>query len=185
MEVNQMALIRWEPVRELNSIQSEMNRLFNTFFDSPTTTNGAGNRSLSRWIPAMDLVETEGEFVLRADLPGLSEEDVKIELEDNVLTIKGERKAEHEERKEGYYRVERSSGSFARSLTLPEGVDADAVEASFDRGVLEVRIPKPEVRKPRKVEITVGREPKTLEGTETEAGPAEAAPAEAAPADAA
>src|SRR4051794_33267062 len=108
-EVSSMALIRWEPVRELNTIQSEMNRLFNTFFDSPTTTNGAGNRSLRRWIPPMDLVETEGEFVLRADLPGLAEEDVHIEFEDNVLTIKGDRKAEHEERREGYYRVERSS----------------------------------------------------------------------------
>jgi HSP20 family protein len=171
-----MALIRWEPVRELNTIQSEMNRLFNTFFDAPTTTNGAGNRSFRRWIPAMDLVETEGEFVLRADLPGLSEEDVNIELEDNVLTIKGERKAEHEERKEGYYRVERSSGAFSRSLTLPEGVDAEAVKASFDRGVLEVRIPKPEERKPRKVAISVGAgEPKAIEGKETEAAPADAA----------
>ncbi|HEY2769177.1 MAG TPA: Hsp20/alpha crystallin family protein [Solirubrobacteraceae bacterium] len=177
-----MALIRWEPVRELNTIQSEMNRLFNTFFDTPTTTNGAGNRNFRRWIPAMDLVETEKDFVLRADLPGLSEEDVQIELEDNVLTIKGERKAEHEERKEGYYRVERSSGAFSRSLTLPEGVDAEAVEASFDRGVLEVRIPKPEQRKPRKVAISVGRgesgepgEPKAIEGTETQAVPADAA----------
>ena len=104
----------------------------------------------------MDLVETEDEFVLRADLPGLTEDDVKIELDDNVLTISGERKAEHEERKEGYYRVERASGSFSRSLTLPEGVDADAVKASFDHGVLEVRIPKPEQHKPRKVAISVG-----------------------------
>ena len=81
---------------------------------------------------------------------------MNIELEDNVLTISGERKAEHEERKEGYYRVERSSGSFSRSLTLPEGVDADAVKASFESGVLEVRIPKPEQHKPRKVEIALG-----------------------------
>jgi HSP20 family protein len=176
-----MALIRWEPVRELNTIQSEMNRLFNTFFDSPTTTNGAGNRNFRRWIPAMDLVETEAEFVLRADLPGLSEQDVNIELEDNVLTIKGERKAEHEERKEGYYRVERSSGAFARSLTLPEGVDAEAVQARFDRGVLEVRIPKPEERKPRKVAISVGHgAPKAIEGNETAAAPAEDASGDAA-----
>ena len=104
----------------------------------------------------MDLVETEEDFVLRADLPGLSEEDVNIELEDNVLTISGERKAAHEERKEGYYRVERASGAFSRSLTLPEGVDPERVRASFDRGVLEVRIPKPEQRKPRKVTISAG-----------------------------
>jgi HSP20 family protein len=162
-----MALIRWEPVRELNTIQSEMNRLFNTFFDSPPPANANGpvNR---RWLPAMDLLETENDFVLRADLPGLSEADVNIELDDNVLTISGERKSEHEERKEGYYRVERASGAFTRSLTLPEGIDPEAVKASFDRGVLEVRIPKPEERKPRKVAISVGAEPKTIEGSETE-----------------
>ena len=118
----------------------------------------------------MDLVETEDDFVLRADLPGLSEADVNIELEHNVLTVSGERKAEHEERKEGYYRVERASGAFSRSLTLPEGVDAEAVRASFDKGVLEVRVPKPEQRKPRKVSISVGggqKQQKTIEGSET------------------
>jgi HSP20 family protein len=106
--------------------------------------------------------------VLRADLPGISESDVKIELDDNVLRISGERKSEQEERKQGYYRIERSSGAFSRSLTLPEGVDADAVKATFDQGVLEVRVPKPEARKPRKVEISVGSAPKTIEGTDTE-----------------
>jgi HSP20 family protein len=160
-----MALIRWEPVRELNTIQSEVNRLFNTLFDSPTASNGSGAQTLRRWIPAMDLVETDADFVLRADLPGLTEQDVNIELEDNVLTVSGERKAEHEERKEGYYRVERSSGSFSRSLTLPEGVDPEAVKASFEHGVLEVRIPKPEQRKPRKVAISVANatQPATIE----------------------
>lgn len=163
-----MALIRWEPVRELSTIQNEMNRLFNTFFDAPTTGNGSGGQGLRRWVPAMDLVETADDFVLRADLPGVKEEDVKIELEENVLTLSGERKAEHEERKEGYYRVERSSGSFARSLTLPEGVDAAAVNAKFENGVLEVRIPKPEQRKPRKVEISVGgTQTQAIEGAET------------------
>jgi HSP20 family protein len=162
-----MALIRWEPARELNSLQSEMNRLFNTFFDTPAGAGRPGNGG-RRWLPAMDLVETPDHFVLRADLPGLSEEDVDIELEDNVLTISGERKAEHEDRQEGYYRVERASGSFRRSLTLPEGVDPAAIEASFDKGVLEVRIPKPEERKPRKVAISVGGgEPKTIEGSES------------------
>jgi HSP20 family protein len=116
----------------------------------------------------MDLVETQDDFVLRADLPGLTESDVNIELEDNVLTVSGERKAEHEERKEGYYRVERASGVFSRSLTLPEGVNPEAVKASFENGVLEVRIPKPEQRKPRKVAISVGGEKqKTIEGSET------------------
>ncbi|HET8977134.1 MAG TPA: Hsp20/alpha crystallin family protein [Solirubrobacteraceae bacterium] len=161
-----MALIRWEPVRELGTIQNEMNRLFNSFFDTPSPANG---QALRRWVPAMDLVETETHFVLRADLPGMSEADVNIELEDNVLTISGERKLEHEERRAGYYRVERSSGAFRRSLTLPEGVDASAVKATFDRGVLEVSIPKPEQRIPRKVQISVGgsAQTKTIEGSET------------------
>jgi HSP20 family protein len=162
-----MTLIRWEPTRELNSLQSDMNRLFNAFFDAPAAGNGA---SIRRWVPAMDLVETEDHFVLRADLPGLSEDDVSIELEDNVLTLSGERRAEHDDREEGYYRVERAAGTFARSLTLPEGIDPDAVEATFDRGVLEVRIPKPEQRKPRKVAISVGDSgnPGAIEGSESD-----------------
>jgi HSP20 family protein len=159
-----MALIRWEPVRELNTLQSEMNRLFNNLFDAPAPNGGTAG--VRRWLPAMDLVETEDNFVLRADLPGLSEEDVNIELEDNVLTISGERKSEHEDRKEGFYRVERASGSFSRSLTLPEGVNPESIKASFDRGVLEVSIPKPEERKPRKVAISVGGgDQKTIEGS--------------------
>jgi HSP20 family protein len=161
-----MALIRWEPVRELQTMQNEMNRLFNTFFDSPQTGNG-GQTPLRRWIPAMDVVETDDHFVLRADLPGLSEKDINIELEDSVLTISGERKAEHEQRNEGYYRVERASGSFSRSLTLPEGVNAEGIQAHFDKGVLEVRIPKPEQQKPRKVQISLGGSAKTIEGTES------------------
>ncbi|MDQ6607715.1 MAG: Hsp20/alpha crystallin family protein [Actinomycetota bacterium] len=161
-----MALIRWEPVRELHTMQNEMNRLFNTFFDSPTQNGGTTQRG---WIPATDLVETESEYVLRADLPGLSEGEVNIELDETVLTISGERRADHEVRKEGYYRVERAAGKFSRSLTLPEGVRADSIKASFDRGVLEVRIPKPEQRKPRKVSIAVGGAPKTIEATENDA----------------
>jgi HSP20 family protein len=166
-----MALVRWEPARELASLQQEMNRLFTTFFDAPATAGGAGNGgALRRWVPAMDLVETDDQFVLRADLPGLSEGDVNIEVEDGVLTVSGERKAEHEEKKEGYYRVERSFGSFRRSLTLPDGVDPESVTASVDKGVLEVRIPKPEDRKPRKVAIQVGGKPAAIEGQETGEG---------------
>jgi HSP20 family protein len=151
-----MAIVRWEPLREFSTLQNEMNRLFNTVFDAPAQPNGG---TLRRWMPAMDLVETEEHFVLRADLPGLAEDAVNIEVEDRVLTISGERKAEHETTKEGYHRVERAFGAFSRSLTLPEGIDPEAVSASFDRGVLEVRIPKPEQRKPRKISIA----PKTIE----------------------
>jgi HSP20 family protein len=144
-----MTIVRWEPLRELGSLQNEMNRLFNTVFDTPAN----GGSTLRRWVPSMDLVETEDHFVLRADLPGMGEEDIKIEFEDGTLTVSGERKAEHESKNEGYYRVERAFGSFSRSLTLPKGIDAEAVTANFDRGVLEVRVPKPEQRKPRRIEI--------------------------------
>ena len=156
-----MALVRWEPVRELNSLQNEMNRLFSTFFDTPAPGNGGA--SGRRWIPAMDLVETADHYVLTADLPGLGQEDINLEFEGDVLTLSGERKSAQEDRKEGYYRIERATGSFGRSLTLPEGVDPEAVTAKFDRGVLEVRIPKPEQRKPKKVAIQVGDAPKTIE----------------------
>ena len=130
-KVNHMALIRWEPV--------PMNRLFNSLFDTPTVQS-AGTR---RWLPATDLVESDTHYVLRADLPGVSEADINVELDHNVLTISGERKSEHEDRKPGYYRVERTSGSFRRSVRLPEGVDGEAITATFDRGVLEVSVPKP------------------------------------------
>jgi HSP20 family protein len=162
-----MALIRWEPAREINSLQQEMNRLFSSFFDTTSATPAAGTGA-RRWIPAMDLVETEDHFVLRADLPGVAEGDVDLSLEDRVLTVSGERKAEHEERGEGFYRLERAAGSFSRSLTLPEGVDGDAISAHFDKGVLEVRIPKPEERKPRKVAIQVGDAPAAIEGRAAE-----------------
>jgi HSP20 family protein len=160
-----MALVRWEPVRELTSLQNEMNRLFTTFFDAPTSGNGEG--AARRWIPAMDLVETDDHFVLKADLPGLDEGDFNLEVEDNVLTVSGERRAEHEDKREGYVRVERAYGSFRRSLTLPEGIDPEGVTASFDKGVLEVRIPKPEERKPRRVAIQVGDRPAAIEGNES------------------
>jgi HSP20 family protein len=154
-----MTIVRWEPLREFGALQNEMNRLFNTVFDAPLPGNG-GN-AMRRWMPPMDLVETDDHFVLRADLPGLGEDDVKIEFEDGTLTVSGERKAEHESKGEGYHRVERAFGAFSRSLTLPQGVDPEAVTASFNRGVLEVSIPKPEERKPRRIEIGGGQ--KTIE----------------------
>ena len=125
----------------------DLHRLFNTLFEDRASV------AQQRWVPSMDLVEADDHFVLKADLPGLSEDDVNIEVRDNALTISGERKAEHEQRERGWYRVERSFGSFSRSLSLPEGVDADAISASFDRGVLSVTIPKPEQRKPRRIQI--------------------------------
>jgi HSP20 family protein len=155
-----MAIVRWEPLRELTSLQNEMNRLFSTAFDAPSNGNGS---TLRRWMPAMDLVETDDHFVLTADLPGMTEADVNIEVDDRVLTVSGERKANHEASQDGYHRVERAFGSFSRSLTLPKGVNAEAVEANFENGVLEIRIPKPEQPKPRKITIA----PKTIEAGET------------------
>jgi HSP20 family protein len=164
-----MAIIRWEPAREISSLQQEMNRLFGSFFDATATGGGAAAGTPHRWIPAMDLVETDDDFVLRADLPGLSEGDIELALEDNVLTLSGERKAEHAEKGEGFYRLERASGAFSRSLTLPDGVDGDAIAARFDRGVLEVRIPKPAQTKPRKLQIHVADEKDTIEASAGEA----------------
>jgi HSP20 family protein len=139
----------------------EVDRLFDAFF--------GGEGSARRWVPAMDLVEADDHFVLKADLPGLAEGDVSIEIHDGTLRISGERKSEHEQREKGWYRIERSSGSFSRSLTLPEGVDPDGITAEFDRGVLEVRIPKPEERKPRRIEIASGNgKPAAVEGTAEE-----------------
>jgi HSP20 family protein len=158
-----MALVRWEPLRELNALQGEMNRLFNSFFDE----GNGGGAERRRWAPAVDLLEHEESLVLKADLPGLTEDDVQIEVRDNVLTISGERKAEHSEQQNGYYRVERSFGRFSRSLALPQGVNADGINAAFENGVLEVTIPKPEERKPRRIEIG-GSGKQTLEGTVTE-----------------
>jgi HSP20 family protein len=156
-----MALVRWEPARELSTLQGEMNRLFSAFFE------GGDQEAARRWAPAMDLVESENHLILRADLPGVSEDDVHIEVRDSVLTISGERKTESTEERNGYYRMERAFGHFARSLTLPEGVDADGIAASFDKGVLEVKIPKPEERKPRRIAINRGSDG-TVEGTATE-----------------
>ena len=160
-----MALVQWEPARELSSLQTEMNRLFGSFFE-PAAGASPGAR---RWLPAMDLVEQDDAFVLHADLPGMVDEDVHVEVDGDVLTISGERKAEHEAKKDGYVRVERSFGVFRRSLTLPDGVDPEHVAAKFERGVLEVRIPKPAERRPRKVAIAVGDSARTIEGEPQEA----------------
>ncbi len=156
-----MALIRWDPIRDLDSLQSDMNRLFDRFFEGGRNANGGAIR---RWIPPMDLVESDDHLVLRADLPGMKEDDVEIEIKDGVLTVSGERKTQLEDKHEGYYRLERATGTFSRSLTLPDGVDAEAIKATFDNGVLEVRIPKPVQAQPRRVQIGVGgAEPKTIE----------------------
>jgi HSP20 family protein len=149
-----MTTMRWEPLRELNTLQSEMNRLFNTAFDQP----GAG-----RWVPAMDLVESADHYVVSADLPGLKLEDVKIEVEDATLTVSGQRARDPREGRDGFYRFERAFGAFSRTLTLPKNVDAKAITATFADGVLELTIPKPEQAKPHRIEITPGERQATIE----------------------
>ncbi|HEV2859296.1 MAG TPA: Hsp20/alpha crystallin family protein [Solirubrobacterales bacterium] len=132
-----------------------MNRLFDSFFGRREGAAGAAYGS-RRWIPPMDLVETEDNLVLRADLPGVEEKDIEIEVKDGVLTVSGERRAQHEDKREGFHRVERSFGRFSRALELPKGVDPQNVSAHFDKGVLEVRMPKPAERKPTRIEINSG-----------------------------
>jgi HSP20 family protein len=141
MEVTDMSLlVRPEPV------STEFNRLFNSLWDQPAV-------SQQRWVPEMDLVETDDHYLLKADLPGMKQDDVSIEFNDGTLTIAGERKAEYERKEKGFFRLERSFGKFSRSLTLPEGIDPDKIAAEFHDGVLEVTIPKPEQRKPRRIEV--------------------------------
>ena len=157
-----MAVVRWDPMRELNTL-GDATRLFDAVFG---VQDGGGHSR--RWVPAMDLVEAGESLVLRADLPGLRREDVGIEVKDGVLTISGERKDEHEESVDGYYRVERAFGSFSRSLTLPKGVEAEGIAAEFADGVLEVTTPKPADRKPHRIEIGEGSDKRSIEGSAEE-----------------
>jgi HSP20 family protein len=147
-------LVRPEP------FSTDFNRLFNSLWEQPAAAQ--------RWLPAMDLVETEDHYLLKADLPGMRQDDVAIEFNDGTLTISGERNAEYERNEKGFFRLERSFGKFSRSLTLPDGIDPDRIDASFHDGVLEVTIPKPEQRKPRRIAVSGNGEHATIEGSSTE-----------------
>jgi HSP20 family protein len=152
-------LMRWEPFgsirrrgdffSELTSMQQEMNRLFDEFFGESRAEIAEGT-----WLPAVDVSETEAEMVVRVELPGLSKENIELSLHDNVLTLKGEKKQEKKEEKENYHRVERSYGSFNRSLTLPADVDQSKIQATFKNGVLEIVLPKAEEAKQKKIEVS-------------------------------
>jgi HSP20 family protein len=144
-----MALVRWEPFRELAALQNEMSRWMSGFSGVPD----AGNGQTSMWLPVVDVWETENELVLSFDLPGIEEDKIAVELEDNVLTVSGERERTAEHSADRFYRFERRYGQFSRSVTLPTGVDEEDVKADFKQGVLEIRIPKPEEPKPRRIEI--------------------------------
>ena len=143
-----MALVHWEPFRELAALQNEMSRWM-----SQLPGGTPGNGQSSTWLPAVDVWETEGELVLSFDLPGIPEDKIAVELEDNVLTVSGERDRTSEHSSDRFYRFERRFGTFSRSVTLPQGVQEDAIEASYENGVLEVRVPKPEEQKPKRIQI--------------------------------
>src|ERR687895_2576805 len=135
-----MALVRFEPFRELAALQNEMGRWMSTLAGGRTPGNGHS----STWLPAVDVWETENELVLSFDLPGIPEDKVNVELDDNVLTVSGERERTHEHSSERFYRFERRYGTFSRSVTLPAGVTEKDISANYKDGVLEVRVPKPE-----------------------------------------
>ncbi|PYR94018.1 MAG: hypothetical protein DMF84_07290 [Acidobacteria bacterium] len=140
-----MTLVRWDPIRELASMEVDrLNRMFTDFY------GGLGHS----WVPAVDVYETDNhEFVLKAELPEIKREDIAITYDNGVLTLKGERKAELETARENYHRVERQHGSFTRSFTLPATVDAGRIQASYKDGVLTVRVPQREEAKPKQIEI--------------------------------
>jgi len=143
-----MALVRWEPFRELAALQNEMGRWMGAF-----TPPGPGNGQSTTWMPPVDVWETERELVLSFDLPGIPEEKIAVELDNNTLTVSGEREHTEERSSERFYRFERRYGQFTRSVSLPAGVNEADVQADYTDGVLEIRIPKPEEPKPRRIEV--------------------------------
>ena len=159
-----MALVRWEPFRELAALQNEMGRWMNQMAGG--TTPGGNGQSTSNWLPAVDVWETENELVLSFDLPGIPEDKIAVELDENVLTVSGERDRTQEHSSDRFYRFERRFGTFARSVTLPQGVNEEAIQAAYRDGVLEIRVPKPEEQKPKRIPVGTS-EQKTIEGTGT------------------
>jgi len=144
-----MNLIRWNPFRDMSTLQNQMNQLFQDALQGWPT----GSEAMSSWVPPADICETENEIVLHTDLPGIDPRQLDVRVENNVLTIRGERREGHEEEQEGFYRVERSYGAFARSFTLSRAVDAEKIQASYKDGVLSITLPKAEQAKPKRIQI--------------------------------
>jgi HSP20 family protein len=142
-----MSISRWDPFRDLMSIQNELNRLFGrTYAGSEIGTAGA-------WVPPLDIFETEDRFVVKLELPGIDPQDVEVSVEDSTLSIRGERRFYADVDEESFHRVERRFGQFLRALSLPTTADAERIEASFDKGVLTVEVPKVEQAKPKKITV--------------------------------
>jgi len=151
-----MAIVRWEPLRELAALQNEMGRFLGSTFSE-------ANGQERTWVPAVDVWETDREIVYAFDVPGVAEDKVSVELEDNALTVSGERERTKEISDERFYRFERRFGSFSRTIGLPQNVSEDQIKADYRDGVLEVRVAKPETPKPRRIQIG-GGESATIEG---------------------
>jgi HSP20 family protein len=147
-----MNIVRYDPFRELRGLQDEMTRLFS----GVASGTGSNEESMARgnWFPKVDIFENKDHLVLEAELPGMTQDDFDLSFENNVLTLKGERKFEKKTDEGNYHRVERSYGSFARSFTLPQTVTAEGAQAEFENGILHVSLPKREEVKARKIEIT-------------------------------
>lgn len=141
-----MAIVRWNPARELASLEVDrLNRMFSDFYGE---TFGRG------WMPAVDIFENdEREVVIKAELPDMKREDINLTFENGVLTLKGERRFEDEKRRDSYHRIERQYGSFSRSFTLPNTVDASRIHATYRDGVLTVRLPQREEAKPKQISV--------------------------------
>ena len=144
-----MTLVRYEPWNLVNQLRREMDR----FYDPANETDETSNIATSDWIPAVDIKETDAAFEIHADIPGVDPKDINVNMEDGVLTIKGERESKSEEEHEGYKRIERSRGSFYRRFSLPDTADADKITAKSNHGVLEITIPKQEKVQPRKISV--------------------------------
>jgi HSP20 family protein len=147
-----MTLVRWRPYRDFFNLQDRINRLFeNDLFPEKSSEDVA----LSSWTPTTDIFETKDEYVLKLEVPGISKDDIQIDFNQETLTIKGERKEEKEVKKDEYHRIERCSGSFTRSFSLPKNVDEKKIDASMKDGILELRIPKKEESKAKAIPIKV------------------------------
>jgi HSP20 family protein len=147
------ALTKWNPFRELEEIQ---NRLGSLFGRTPMRGLGEEAMTVNEWTPLVDITEDDKEYLIKAELPEVKKEDVKVTVENGTLTITGERKFEKEEKGKKYHRIERAYGSFMRSFTLPEGAAGDKVSADFKDGVLKVHLPKSAEAKPKSIDVKVG-----------------------------
>jgi HSP20 family protein len=141
---------RWDPFEELTTLRTRMDRLWSRMADEEPV--------LANWSPTADIIETRDEILLKAELPGIDEKDIDIQIENGLLTIKGERKAEKETDEKGYHRIERSYGTFLRTFTLPPNVGAEKITANFANGLLEVHMPKKEGAKPRTIKVEVKKQ---------------------------